>query len=401
MATRATGIDRQATAVSRSQPCSDIRSIEEQSMTKPTPVTQTVLTQAKWAFSTRRVGRGDVTTLRDDLSQAVSGDLVLARVERIGSHKRVQLAEGRPSTLYVGDLVVVACGDRYASDQFEGIARLAPEGADLLAGGGVIGQMRQRHANMSPPTRLVPLGLLSDANGKVINLDRYALGPLQHPLGMTVIAVVGAAMNAGKTTAVASLAHGLSRAGHRVAALKATGTGAFGDFNAYVDAGAHYVADFVDAGMVSTYRQPLARIEAGIDTLMAHAAAEGCGVALIELADGVLQQETAQLIKQPHRRAGLDAVVFAAPDPLAAVGGTAALRSIGIEPAALTGMVSCSPLAVEEAEGATGVSVLTRAALCDPAFASALLARIESRSHRKGAGIRGAGVVRPGLGVAA
>lgn len=365
-------------------------------MTKQTPVSKTFLTQAKWAFSTRRVARGDVAVLGDDLSQAVSGDLVLARVERIGSHKRLQLAEGRPSSLYVGDLVVVACGDRYASDQFEGIARLNPAGADLLAGGGVIGEMRQRHANMSPPTRLVPLGLLGDGNGKVINLDRYALAPLQLAHGMTVIAVVGAAMNAGKTTAVASLAHGLSRAGHRVAALKATGTGAFGDFNAYVDAGAHYVADFVDAGMVSTYRQPLARIEAGMDTLMAHAAAEGCGVALIELADGVLQQETAKLLELPHRRAGFDAVLFAAPDPLAAVGGTAALRRIGIEPAALTGMVSCSPLAIDEAEGATGVSVLTRAALCDPAFASALLARIESRAHRNGAS---AG--RSGLGVAA
>ena len=76
-------------------------------------------------------------------------------------------------------------------------------------------------------------------------------------------------MNSGKTTAVASLAHGLSAAGHRVAAIKATGTGAFGDFNAFVDTGARYVADFTDAGMVSTYLQPLDRIEAGLDTLLA------------------------------------------------------------------------------------------------------------------------------------
>jgi hypothetical protein len=365
-------------------------------MITQTTVSQTFLAQAKWAFSTRRACRADAIALSDELSQAASGDLVLARVERIGSHKRVQLAEGRPSTLYIGDLVVLACGDRYASDQFEGIARLDPEGADLLAGGGVLGQVRQRHARMAPPTRLVPLGLLSDADGKVINLDRYALKPLPLPRRMTVIAVVGAAMNSGKTTAVASLAHGLGRAGHRVAALKATGTGAFGDFNAYVDAGAHYVADFVDAGMVSTYRQPLARIEAGMDTLIAHAAAAGCSVAVVELADGVFQQETARLLEQPQRRAAFDAVVFAAPDPLAAAGGTAALRGIGIEPAALTGMVSCSPLAIDEAESATGVSVLTRAALCDPAFASALLARIAGRAQREGAGLGQAG-----LGVAA
>jgi hypothetical protein len=345
------------------------------------------LNRAKWAFSTRRVARADVVALDDDLSQAVSGDLVLARVERIGSHKRVQLAEGRPSALYVGDLVVLACGDRYASDQFEGIAKLDPEGADMLAGGGVLGQMRQRHARMASPTRLIPLGLLADVQGKVINLDRYALEPQPVPNKMTVIAVVGAAMNSGKTTAMASLAHGLSRAGHRVAALKVTGTGAFGDFNAYTDAGAHHVADFVDAGMVSTYRQPVERIEAGMDTLLAHAAAAGCSVALIELADGVLQKETAKLLEQPHRRQGFDAVIFAAPDPLAAVGGVTALRAIGIEPALITGMVSCSPLGIEEAESATGVPVLTRAALCDAAYASALLAQIERRSQRKPADI--------------
>jgi hypothetical protein len=351
-------------------------------MTKQTTITHEFLEQAKWAFSTRRVRHADVTSLSDRLSDARSGDLVLARVERIGSHKRVQLDAGRPSTLYIGDLIVLACGDRYASDQFEGIARLDPAGADMLAGGGVLGQMRQRHSRMAPPTRLIPLGLLCDASGKVINLDRYALAPASPPVGMTVITVVGAAMNSGKTTAVASLAHGLSRAGHQVAALKATGTGAFGDFNAYVDAGAHYVADFVDAGMVSTYRQPLARIEAGLDNLLAHAAAKGCGVAVVEIADGVFQKETADLLRQPRRRDGFAAVVFAAPDPLAAAGGTAALRAIGIEPAALTGMVSCSPLAIDEAEGATGISVLTRAALCDPAYASALLAQVEGGIQR-------------------
>ena len=65
------------------------------------------------------------------------------------------------------------------------------------------------------------------------------------------------------------------RAGHRVAAVKVTGTGAFGDFNAYVDAGAHFVADFVDTGMATTYRQPLPRIVAATDTLLADAARDG------------------------------------------------------------------------------------------------------------------------------
>ena len=338
------------------------------------------LAQAKWAFATRRVRRSDAVCLLDSLAEARSGDLVLGRVDRIGSHKRVQLAEGRASTLYTGDIVVLACGDRYAPDQFEGLAELDPDGADMLAGGGVLGRMRQRHDRMSAPTRVAPLGLLGDRAGRVINLADYALGQTTHPVAqrddIVVIAVVGASMNSGKTTAVASLAHGLCRAGHRVAAIKATGTGAFGDFNAFVDTGAHYVADFTDAGMVSTYRQPLGRIEAGLQTLLSHAAGAGCEVAVVELADGVFQKETADLLKTPGVRDGFAGVVFAAPDALAAAGGCAALRTMGIEPALVTGMVSCSPLGASEAETATRVSVVTRGTLCDPAQANALLARM-------------------------
>lgn len=354
-------------------------------MTLHTPVSSDLLARAKWAFSTRRVRRHDAVRLSDALGDAVSGDLVLGRVEHIGSHKKIQLAEGRASELYVGDMVVLACGDRYAPDQFEGLAELDPEGADMLAGGGVLGRMRHRHARMSAPTRVVPLGLLTHASGKVINLASYALQEAKRPTTMMVIGVVGASMNSGKTTAVARLAHGLSRAGHQVAAIKATGTGAFGDFNAFVDTGASYVADFTDAGMVSTYRQPLARIEAGLDTLLADAERQGCEVAVVELADGVFQKETAELLKNPRVRDSFAGVIFAAPDALAAAGGCAALRAMGVEPAVLTGMVSCSPLGAREAETATGVRVVTRDALSDPAQANALLARLLDSGRRPAA----------------
>ncbi len=354
-------------------------------MTVLTPIAFDFLAQAKWAFSTRRVQREDAVSLIDMLSYAKSGDLVLGRVERIGSHKKIQLATGRASELYQDDLVVLACGDRYAPDQFEGLAELDPNGADMLAGGGVLGRMRQRHAKMSVPTRIIPLGLLANAAGKVINLNDYALERAARPVGLQVIGVVGASMNSGKTTAVAAFAHGLTRAGYRVAAIKATGTGAFGDYNAFIDTGARYVADFTDAGMVSTYRQPLARIATGLDTLLAHAGRAGCDVAVVELADGVFQKETAELLRDPQVRGGFAGMVFAAPDALAAAGGCAALRTMGIEPAIVTGMVSCSPLGASEAEAATGVQVVKRSTLCDPAQSNALLAEMLARPDRRDA----------------
>ncbi|MCG8503852.1 MAG: DUF1611 domain-containing protein, partial [Sphingomonadales bacterium] len=156
-----------------------------------------VPSDTKWAFTTRRVDKSDVVGLSMDLGFAVSGDLVLARVTDIGHHKKLQLAEGRPSETYVGDHVVLACGDRYAPDQFEGVAELDSEGADLLAGGGLIGRMRHANERMAPPTRLKPLGLLVDDDGELLNIARYALPARTPSSAITVIGVVGASMNAG------------------------------------------------------------------------------------------------------------------------------------------------------------------------------------------------------------
>ena len=211
------------------------------------------LNDVKWAFTTRRVPNADIAKLSHDVASAISGDLLVARIAEVGHHQKVQLRTGRQSLSYQGGVIGVVCGARYAPDQFEGLAEIQPHGADLLAAGGVAGTMRQQHERMIPPIRLLPLGLALDAEGEVINIARYALrGTDAHPR-IPAIVVVGGSMNAGKTTAAASLAHGLRRGGWQVAALKVTGTGAFGDYHAYLDAGAHVVADFTDAGMASTY----------------------------------------------------------------------------------------------------------------------------------------------------
>ena len=173
-------------------------------------------------------------------------------------------------------------------------------------------------------------------------------------------------MNSGKTTAAASLAHGLIRAGYKTACIKATGTGAFGDFNRLEDGGAA-VLDFTDVGMASTYRAPISQIEDGFDTLVATAAAKGAEIAVVEIADGVFQKETRDILMSSRISARLDGVLFAAPDALGAYGAESVLATAGLTPFAISGMVSCSPLAAAEAAEATGLPILTREDLwsCD------------------------------------
>lgn len=89
-------------------------------------------------FSTRRLDRTLISGMDGEFALVKAGDLILAQVESLGQHKRVQLPSGRPSNIYPGDMVVMACGARYAPAQFEGLAEIDPTGADLLAGGGCI-----------------------------------------------------------------------------------------------------------------------------------------------------------------------------------------------------------------------------------------------------------------------
>ncbi|MCV3271302.1 P-loop NTPase family protein [Roseobacter sinensis] len=320
---------------------------------------------AKWAFTTRRVNHEDVAGLDPAVDLGVAGDLVLCEITEINQHQKIQLASGRASTSYLGDKVVLCIGDRYAPDQFEGAARITSGGADLLAGGGVVGTMEHAHARMAEPTKLRPIALLTDRSGEVINIARYGLSERKIPEHVTVIGVFGASMNAGKTTAAVSLAHGLAQAGFGVAGVKATGTGAFSDFNAFEDAGVSAM-DFTDAGMPTTYRMPMDRIETGFETLVGTAAENGADIVVVEIADGVFQQETREILAGSRIRDRLDAILFATPDALGAVGGTRVLADHGLKPFAISGKLTLSPLAVMEARAATGIPQLSREDLCNP-----------------------------------
>lgn len=346
-----------------------------------TPVS---FSSVKWCFASRRIDPALAAGIDPDVAAAKPGEIILGRIVSIGHHRRIQLPSGRPATLYPGDWVALPCGARYAPDQFEGVAEIDPQGCDMLAGGGCLGRMVHRNERIKPPTRVQPIGRVTDATGKVLDTRDFALPP-RDAAPIPALCVIGTAMNSGKTTATAALTHGLTLAGWKVAALKGTGTGAFGDFNDYVDAGAHYVADFSDVGMATTFLEPMTRISGGIHLLLGEAAHRGCDIAVMELADGIMQRETAALLDDPEMRDRFGGYVFACGDAIAAAGGVALLATLGIKPMALTGMVSCSPMATAEAEAATGVAVMTRRALLDPAEANALASRIGAGGLRQAA----------------
>jgi len=338
----------------------------------------TAATHAKWAYTTRRVDRRAVHHLLPAAQATQAGQLVLAQITRLGQHDGLQLASGRRAELYLGDRVVLCLGDRYAPDQFEGIAQVGADGrCELLAAGGVAGTVRHRHGRMKPATELKLLACLGDVAGRPLDVAQAAL-PLRSAerITMPVVLVVGSSMNAGKTTACASLIHGLSRAGLHVGAAKITGTGSFGDVQSYADAGADEVLDFTDAGYASTYRVDIPALERAARGLIGELQARRCEVAVVEIADGLFQRETAELLASPWIAAAARGVVYASVDAMGAVAGVQRLQARGWPVLALTGLVTASPLAAAEASAALAaldapVPCYTRDALRDPATVTA------------------------------
>jgi hypothetical protein len=286
--------------------------------------------------------------------------------------------------MFEGDEIAVVFGNRYAPDQFEAIVPDRMEPCRLVAAGGVAARLLNSHGRMKRATRITPLGLLADAEGNPLNLSSFRLAqPATINPEPLVVVVAGTSMNAGKTTACASLVKGLVRHGLQVAAAKITGTGAGSDYRSLVDAGADPVYDFLDAGYVSTYRIDRHDLVDIVMILGGHLAASNPDVIVLEVADGLLQRETARLFVTPEFTSWVDGVVFAANDALGAQAGVAWLAARQLPVIAITGVLTSSPLAMREAEAATGLPVFNTMALSRSAVATLIHGCLRSRRRQQ------------------
>lgn len=350
---------------------------------RPIEGSKEILATAKRAFTTRRVPERDIAQVITSDAPPRIGDLLVATVDKIGSHPRIELPSGRKAQLAVGDRVVLAYGNRYAPDQFEAIIEKSMGPCHMVAAGGVAATMVARHEQMSRPTQITPIGFVADKAGIPINLARYALPLSPRPRPIATVLVAGTSMNAGKTFTAASLVHAFARAGHKVAGIKATGTGAGGDVWLMSDMGAALALDFTDAGLPSTYLVDPDLIEHSVLGLVGHAADAGCDIAIVEIADGLQHEETAAVLRSANLRRMAAGVVFAANDALGAKAGLDTLATWGHRVLALSGQLTRSPLAIREAAKSTGVCVVTASEIQAGALGRTVLASAAAISQTR------------------
>lgn len=295
------------------------------------------------------------------------GDVGIFRIVEANSSYIVD-PQGINRNIFDEDVVILAFGNRYATSQIEGYVPDAPvQECHLLGRGGVAGVVKSLNATMrNEPSKLELLGYATDEQGKVINTIRRAELDAFNPLSIRskVILSIGSSMDSGKTTTAAFLCGGLSAAGCTTAYLKLTGTAFPKDARFVYDRGADFIADFTHFGYPSTFmceKDELLDLYQSLVNLTQQAAAPDYIV--VEIADGILQRETALLLRDARFMNTVHNVIFSCGDSLGVFSGLRMLEDMNIQPFAVSGLFTASELLIEEVENTIALPVLRLADL--------------------------------------
>jgi len=308
--------------------------------------------RVKWPYVTHLVDRRCVQQILPIEDGRDVGALVLARVTKLGKHADIEAPRGRRLTLFAGDVFVGALGDRYATGQFEGTAMISGGVGHIVSIGGVVGQVSSMNASSPPPTAIEFLGRLADGEGRPLHMSQFQALPSEtiENRSATTILSLGAGMDSGKTTTAAHMVRSLTQAGHVVAAAKLTGTACGKDANLLYDAGAVTVYDFTHAGWPSTANLSLDELMSIAGRIRAALATHDPEFVILEIADGIVQRETAMMLADPDFHDSIDAVMFSGRGSLSCDAGVRRLHALGYTVLATAGPVANSRLSTAEAE---------------------------------------------------
>jgi hypothetical protein len=291
------------------------------------------------------------------------GDVVYGKIIRLGQHAELENKSGRIHRINEGSTAIFVFGNRYAPDYYEGVIPMTMSvKVDLLARSGIIGNVKVKNSSVGEPTQVKVLGYVCNSSGEVINTRQHSLiKPKQSKKKdqrSKLILVVGTSMNSGKSTSATACCWALTSMGYDVRASKVTGTASLKDILHMQDAGAGIINDFTSFGFPSTYLLDEPEVVQIFNDLDLKYANNLNNFWIVELADGILQRETALLLKSPDVRSRIHKLIFAAHDTFGAIGGLHILKQeFGLLPDAISGVCSSSPLVLRELAEFTDIPV--------------------------------------------
>lgn len=294
------------------------------------------------------------------------GDVVYGIIQRIGQHSSLENAFGRIHMIHDGTKAVFVFGNRYAPDFYEALLpdKIADE-VDLIARSGIIGNVKTKNSLIKDPTKVKILGYVCDQANNVLNTRNFPLIKPRNKIKKLprakMILVCGTSMNSGKSMAAAACSWALTSMGYKVRASKVTGTAGLKDILLMNDAGANRYADFTYLGYPSTYLLEKDELLSIFNQLDLKYANNPKNFWIVELADGIIQRETTILLNSPQVRTRIHKLIFCANDAFGAIGGLNTLKSFNLEPDALSGVCSSSPLHIRELTEFTDIPVFNSA----------------------------------------
>jgi hypothetical protein len=311
------------------------------------------VTLNKIASVTRNLHLRQQVILGDQIP-ARSGIVLACRVlSNKTSYNKLEDVHGRQVELRAGDLIVGVLGDRHALHGYSGRVPASVQVGDtlqLLNMGGVMGIGAGPVPGLGSPHELEVLGSvlsfpgLDRSAGRPAELANHVYETLELPTTLPpIVLLLGTAMDAGKTTAAASIISGLVREGHQVAAAKLTGVSLRRDILLMQDSGASPVCLFTDFGVVTSSEKNAPTTARAI---LAHLAESEPSLIVLEMGDGLLGTYGVQAILQdPEFRSSQLVTVLCAQDPVGAWGAQQLLKNqYGMSADLISGPVTDTPV---------------------------------------------------------
>lgn len=294
----------------------------------------------------------------------VIGDVIYGEIIRIGEHSSIENASGRIHMLHNGKKGIFVFGNRYAPDYYEGfVPQEHVLEVDLLSRSGMVGEVGTKKESIKDATRIKVLGYVTSKNGEILNTTDFPkIVPKQTEKKFPrskLILVCGTTMNSGKSTAAASICRTLSSADFNVRACKVTGTASLKDILLFNDSGANRYADFSYLGYPSTYKLSLENLNSIFNGMDLKFGNNPRNYWVVELADGIIQRETALLLKSNDVVSRIHKLIFCANDAFGAIGGLRLLQEeFRMSPNAISGVCSSSPLHIRELSQYTDIPII-------------------------------------------
>lgn len=323
------------------------------------------------------LGPQPLTVARLPRDDWYTGDYVVGELlETPDPRMRIELANGRQTTLVAGDSIVGAFGRRHAT--LEATGDWKDIGDDnvmqALTGAGLIGRVGSR----SP---LLPRLMTLEYKGHVLldgaktNMRDFVQDVPKRRLERPVIVIVGTSMSAGKTTAAKITVRQLKELGLSVVGAKLTGAGRYRDILAMQDAGADWVFDFVDVGLPSTVC-PAAEYREALDQLISRIAATDADIVVAEAGASPLEPYNGGIALR-SLATRIRCTILCASDPYAVVG---VREAFDVRPDLVAGIATSTDAGCELVEklvpGTRALNLLDKQSM--PQFTALLRQRIGS-----------------------